>query len=261
MSQAKLAPRLFSESGSRGAIVVTGGSRGIGAAIVLELARRGLVVGCLSRRGIGPEDVAVDVALAARLINAACDVTDEGQVKRALEHIVKRAGGLWGVVNNAAVSIAAPADRVAKSDFEKILQTNVIGSFIVCREAYSYLVGGGGGIIVNIGSFYDRIGVKRHMAYCASKAALGALTRCLAVEWGSKGITVVDIAPGYVETDINRDFLRREEIKEFVAKRVPIARTGTVSEVARLVASVFSEDLRLLNGHTIYADGGQAIAH
>ncbi len=245
----------------RGAIAVTGASRGIGAAIALELARRGFIVGCLSRRGVGPEHVAVDPALTPCLINAACDVTDDGNVQRALEAVAARAGGLWGVVNNAAVSVEAPSHRVPTADFDVILKTNVVGAFIVCREAYPHLVAGGGGIIVNIGSFFEKIGVKRHTAYCASKAALGALTRCLAVEWGHQGITVVDIAPGYVETDINREFLRRPEVQEFVAKRVPIGRTGTLGEVARLVASVFTENIALLNGQTIYADGGQAIAH
>lgn len=182
-------------------------------------------------------------------------------MRSALAGVAGRAGGLWGVVNNAAVSVEAPSHRVPTADVDMILRTNVVGAFVVCREAYPHLVAGGGGVIVNIGSFFDRIGVKRHTAYVASKAALGALTRCLAVEWGPVGITVVDVAPGYIETDINRAFLRRPEIQEFVARRVPIGRTGTLDEIARLVASVFTENIALLNGQTIYADGGQAIAH
>jgi NAD(P)-dependent dehydrogenase (short-subunit alcohol dehydrogenase family) len=133
--------------------------------------------------------------------------------------------------------------------------------FTTCREAYPYLVAAGAATIVNIGSFFDKIGVKRNLAYCASKAAVGAMTRCLAVEWASKGIRVLDVAPGYVVTDLNRQALERGPVRDYIDRRIPGRRPGTPEEIARLVASLFSEDLPFLTGETIYIDGGHGIAH
>jgi NAD(P)-dependent dehydrogenase (short-subunit alcohol dehydrogenase family) len=239
-------------------IAVTGASRGIGAAIALELARRGFRVACLSRHATLPEgDLANDVA--ARLIAARCDVTDERSVREALAGI--GADGLDGLVNNAGIHLDAPSHELTLETYERVMRTNATSVFTVCREAYPHLLKAGGGTIVNIGSFFDKVGVKRNLAYCASKAAVGAMTRCLAVEWGAKNIRVLDIAPGYVETDLNRDAFASGPLREYLQKRIPIKRHGTAPEVARLVAAVFAEDIPFLTGDTIYVDGGQGIAH
>jgi NAD(P)-dependent dehydrogenase (short-subunit alcohol dehydrogenase family) len=133
--------------------------------------------------------------------------------------------------------------------------------FVACREIYPHLKAAGGGTIVNVGSFFDKLGVSENVAYCASKAALGALTRCLAVEWASDNIRVLDVAPGYIETDLNRDFLARDKVKAWLERRVPVGRAGTAEEVARLVGSIFFENIAFLTGETIYLDGGQGMNH
>ena len=89
------------------------------------------------------------------------------------------------------------------------MATNATSVLLGCQAAYPHLVAHGGGLIVNIGSFFDKLGVKRNLAYCASKAAVGAMTRCLAVEWAGKGIRVLDVAPGYIRTDLNAAALGR----------------------------------------------------
>jgi NAD(P)-dependent dehydrogenase (short-subunit alcohol dehydrogenase family) len=240
-------------------IAVTGASRGIGAGIALELARRGFRVGCFTRRGTGPEAETAR-ALEDRFINHACDVTDEASVRAALKALAG-AGSLHGLVNNAGIHLDAPSHELDTATYERVMQTNATAVFTACREAYPYLVAAGGGTIVNIGSFFDKIGVKRNLAYCASKAAVGAMTRCLAVEWASKGIRVIDIAPGYVVTDLNRNALEQGPVRDYIDKRIPGCRPGTVEEIARLVASIYSEDIPFLTGETIYIDGGQGIAH
>jgi len=240
-------------------IVVTGASRGIGAAIALELAQRGLTVACLTRKGAGPE-TAVPAALKPRFVNARCDVTDEASVRTALAEIAQKTGVIHGLVNNAGIHLDAPSDKLTLETYHMVMNTNATAVFSACREAYPHLVKAGGGIIVNIGSFFDKIGVKRNVAYCASKAAVGAITRCLAVEWATKGIRVLDVAPGYIETDLNREAFQGP-LREFLTKRIPGGKHGTPQDVARLVAAIFAEDIPFLNGETIYIDGAQGIAH
>ena len=239
-------------------IAVTGASRGIGAAIAVELARRGFRVACLSRRGTPPA-AELPAELAARFVCARCDVTDESSVRAALATIAVE--GVHGVVNDAGIHLDAPSHELTLETYEQVMRTNATSVFTVCREAYPYLVQAGGGTIINIGSFFDKIGVKRNLAYCASKAAVGAITRCLAVEWGAKNIRVLDVAPGYIETDLNRDAFEAGPLRDYLQKRIPGKRHGTAEEVARLVAAIFVEDIPFLNGDTIYIDGGQGIAH
>lgn len=247
-------------SGER-VIAVTGASRGIGAAIAVELARRGFAVACLTRKGLGPETPSVPEEAALRFVNCACDVTNEESIRRALAEVAARSGGIHGLVNNAGIHLDAPSHALTTAVYENVMATNATAVFTTSREAYPHFLRAGGGIIVNIGSFYDKIGVKRNLAYCASKAAVGAMTRCLAVEWAAKGIRVVDIAPGYIETDLNREALTQGPLREFLAKRIPGGKSGSTADVARLVAAIFSENIPFLTGETIYLDGGQGIAH
>ncbi|MBM3343668.1 MAG: SDR family oxidoreductase [Betaproteobacteria bacterium] len=240
-------------------IVVTGASRGIGAVIALELARRGFTVGCLTRKGAGPE-TAVPAELAPRLVNTKCDVTDEASVKHALATVAAKTGAIHGIVNNAGIHLDAPSDKLTLDVYNQVMSTNATAVFTACREVYPHLVKAGGGIIVNIGSYFDKIGVKRNVAYCTSKAAVGAITRCLAVEWASKNIRVLDVAPGYIETDLNREAFKGP-LREFLAKRIPGNKPGTPEDIAKLTAAIFCEDLSFLTGETLYIDGAQGIAH
>jgi len=230
-------------------IVVTGGSRGIGAAIVTELARRGRSVVSLSRSGETPAGRGVP-----------CDVTDEGAVRAALADIAREAP-IGGLVNNAGLHIATAAAALPAAELEEVLRVNVTAVFLLAREVRPHLQANGGGLIVNIGSFFDRMGVPEHLAYCASKAAVGAITRCLAVEWAADGITVMNVAPGYIATDLNKDFLAREKVQRWVRQRIPVGRVGQPEEVARLVACLFDESNPFLTGETIYLDGGQGMNH
>jgi len=240
-------------------IAVTGASRGIGAAIALELARRGFTVGCLTRKGAGVESVPVAAELAPRLVPVACDVDDERSVAAAFAELARRAGRIDGLVNNAGIHRVARSAEMPTELYDAMMNTNARAVFVACREAYPHLKERGG-TIVNIGSFFDKLGVKGNLAYCASKAAVGAITRCLAVEWAGQGIRVLDVAPGYIETELNADAMRGP-LRELLQARIPGKRPGTPDEVARLVAALVSEDIGFLSGETIYIDGGQSIAH
>ena len=236
-------------------VAVTGASRGIGSGIVKELASHGHVIGCLSRKGIGPEDQEV----AGRLMMLPCDMENEEQISNAINELVKETGRIDVLINNAALHLEGVTAQFSKEDFDKVLRTNITGPFLACREAYPHMVAIGGGLIINLGSFFDRLGPKRNLAYNCSKTAIGALTRTLAVEWARHKIRVLNLAPGFVATDLNSEHMANNSFKEFVQRRIPVGHTASVKEVAQLVAMLVNMDLPSLTGETIFLDGAQNI--
>ncbi len=242
-------------------IAVTGASKGIGAAIALELAQRGFTVACLSRSGALPANHQnIASGTSDKLVGISCDITDPESVGAALSEADQYSGGLGGIVNNAGIATGGSSASLPLSAFEEVMKTNVTGLFSVCQTAYPFLEKRESSLIVNIGSFWDRIGGKSYVAYCASKAAIAAITRSLAVEWARQGIRVLDVAPGYVKTDMNADQLEQEHVKAHLKKRIPRGYPGTPEEIAKLVASLFCENIAYLTGTTICIDGGQSIA-
>ncbi len=227
-------------------IVITGASRGIGREIAEELDRRGFELICISRSGDAPVGTGI-----------ACDMTDEDKVKSVFAQIAKD-GAVDGLINCAGLHMATPSAELTTAEYEKIMSLNATSLMVACREAYPHLKASQG-TIVNIGSFFDKLGVIENLAYCASKAAVGAMSRVLAVEWAKDGIAVVNVAPGYIETDLNKDFLAKESVQKWLQQRIPLKRAGNVSEVARLVGAIFVENIPFMTGETIYIDGGQGI--
>jgi len=246
----------------RECIVVTGASRGIGASIALALAEQGRHVACLSRSGTLPVRGAAPAEVVERWISARADVTNPVALAGAFRKLANEGWRIKGLVNNAGVHIDASSAEMSLQQWQQVMDTNATSVVSACQAAYPHLVAAGGGMIVNIGSFFDKLGVKRNLAYCASKAAVGAITRCLAVEWAGKGIRVVDVAPGYIVTDLNADAMAAGgPLRAYLDKRIPGREPGTAADVGALVASLFTPAGGFLTGETIYIDGGQGIAH
>src|SRR5258706_3305502 len=246
---------------TRDCIVVTGASRGIGAAIALALAEQGHHVACISRSGSAPAcpDASADVA--AGWTPGQSDSTGPGALKESFDRLAADGWRITGIVNNAGVHLDGPSAEMPLEQWHEVMDTNATSVVTACQAAYPHLVAAGGGLIVNIGSFFDKLGVKRNLAYCASKAAVGAITRCLAVEWAGKGIRVMDVAPGYIQTDLNADSMASGPLRAYLVKRIPGGRPGTAAEVGALVAALFAQAGGFLSGETIYIDGAQGIAH
>jgi NAD(P)-dependent dehydrogenase (short-subunit alcohol dehydrogenase family) len=237
-----------------GGILVTGASRGIGAAIAVELAARGRIVGCLSRSGALPEG-----ADPKRLIALTCDVTDFAAGRAAVNAFAQRAGGIAGLVNNAGRHPEdTPAAELAPGDLLRVFEANCAAPLALAQAARPYLAEANG-TIVGIGSFFDKLGAPRSLAYSASKAALASIDRTLAVEWGRDGISVFTVAPGYVLTDLNADWLASSDVRAKVERRIPAGRVAGAGEIGRLVAALLLEDIGFLTGETIYVDGGQGV--
>ena len=232
---------------SKGTVIVTGASRGIGAAISADLHERGFDVAAVSRSGKG--DVGTLYA---------CDVTDEAAVRDTLAQIAS-SGPVVGLVNNAGAHADARSAELSTDAYQQTMLLNTTALFVFSREVYPHLTANGGGLIVNIGSFFDKLGVPRNLAYCASKAAVGAITRCLAVEWARDNIQVMNVAPGYIATDLSREGLAQPKMQEYIRRRVPMRRAGTAEEVGGFVGSLFGTRTPYLTGETIYIDGGHGM--
>jgi NAD(P)-dependent dehydrogenase (short-subunit alcohol dehydrogenase family) len=232
-----------------GTIIVTGASRGIGAAIAQDLDGRGFKIAGLSRGGV-----------TAAGTGYVCDVTDEAALHDTVAKIAAT-GPIVGLVNNAGVFAETRSAELSAAAFEQTIRMDATSVLVGCREVYPHLVQAGGGLIVNIGSFFDRLGVSRNVAYCAAKAAVGAMTRCLAVEWARDNIRVLDVAPGYIETDLNREALKQEYMQTYIKRRIPVRRPGSAEEVGRLVGMLFEADIGFLTGETIYLDGAHGTSH
>ena len=233
------------------AIAVTGANRGIGAGIAAALAERGFAVACLTRSGRGPDGLDLPAY--------PVDVTDTAGLARALDAAARDLGGLEGLVNNAGTHLQGPSADFPVADFARTMAVNTTAVFAAAQAAYPHLKANGGGIVVNLGSYWERLGVSANAAYCASKAAVSGLTRCLAVEWAEDNISVYTVAPGYVETDMNAEILANPRFRAWLERRIPVRRPGRVDEVARFVALLFAEKIHYLTGETIVMDGAQSI--
>lgn len=241
------------------AVIVTGASRGIGAAIAEHLALAGYVVGCLSRSGALPERPDAPAEARSRWVALTADVTAPEAVRAAVAGFAE-GRVLAGLVNNAGLHTEARSHELTLDDWNGQIAVNATSVVVGSQAVYPFLAQAGG-LIVNIGSFFDRMGVKRNLAYCASKAAVGAISRVLAVEWATRGISVIDVAPGYIVTDLNREMMADGPLRAYLDKRIPGGKPGDADDVARIVAGLFAMDVRFLTGETIYVDGGQGVAH
>jgi len=226
-----------------GWIIVPGASRGIGAAIASDPVRRGARVTALSRSGASPAGQGV-----------VCGVHDEAALAATFEMLSKD-GPIAGLVNNAGQHRGGRSAAFSKAEFDALMRLNAGSVFAASRLTYPYLVANCGGTIVNIGSFFDKPSVPDNLAYCASKAAVGAITRWLAVEWARDNICVRDVAPGCIETDLNCEWLKSEGAHAFIKRRIPVRRAAQSEEVARLVGCLIGEEIDFLSGEAIYIDG------
>jgi NAD(P)-dependent dehydrogenase (short-subunit alcohol dehydrogenase family) len=242
-------------------VIVTGASRGIGAAIAYRLAEQGYAVGCVSRSGSLPQVQDADAGVMARCIACAADVTDEAALRKAIGDLAGRGIPLAGLVNNAGFHADHRSATMPIAEWRAIMAANADAVVIGCQAVYPFFKESGGGLIINIGSYYDKLGVKKNLAYCASKAAVGAITRVLAVEWARDGISVINVAPGFVLTDLNRAEWDKPggPLRPHIEKRVPGGRPGKPDDIAALAVNLFGMSTSFLTGETIYIDGAQAL--
>jgi len=237
--------------------LVTGASAGLGRHFAGLLARHGATVVVAARRLPELTALVAEIDAAGGAAHAvALDVRNTDAVERA----VATAGPLDIVVNNAGIATTKPALDTDEAAWQQVLDTNLSGAFRVARAAARSMVEAGrGGSIVNIASILAFRVAKQVPAYVAAKAGLVKLTEALALELAPRGVRVNALAPGYVETDLNRDFLRSPAGQAMQA-RIPSRRFGTASDLDGALLLLASEAGAYITGATVVVDGGHGLA-
>jgi NAD(P)-dependent dehydrogenase (short-subunit alcohol dehydrogenase family) len=241
--------------------LVTGASRGIGRAIARALGAAGADVACCARSKDQLDEAAAEIRRAGvRAGGFRLDVTRGGDIMTTVRDVESALGPIDILVNNAGVILEKQTVEFTDDEWEDVIATNLTSMFRLARAVAPAMMSRGAGKIVNIGSMYGAIGVPRYAAYCASKAAVEALTRSLAAEWARHGIQVNCLAPGYMNTDIPRQALADAKTKARILSKVPARRVGEPEEVGPLAVYLASAASDFMTGQTIYLDGGQTIA-
>jgi NAD(P)-dependent dehydrogenase (short-subunit alcohol dehydrogenase family) len=247
-----------------GLIIVTGGSRGIGAAICRRLAADGYVVAVnyAADAKAAEATVAAITKSGGRAQAFQADVADSSQLHRLFDQATQALGPLAALVNNAGVSgrFATTGQREA-AELTQLFQINVIGTILACKEAVLRLStkhGGSGGSIVNISSIAARTGGLPGLAsYAATKGAVESFTKGLATEVGPEGIRVNAVAPGFTDTDMNRDQLAQASFRERMEAMTPLRRVGFPEEIAEAAAWLISPAAGFVTGSVLTASGGR----
>ncbi|MFH1858181.1 MAG: 3-oxoacyl-[acyl-carrier-protein] reductase [Candidatus Omnitrophota bacterium] len=235
--------------------IVTGGSRGIGLAIAKRLGQEGALLSLCSRH----EEVLVRVQEEMEKKGISCfvtkaDVSDPAQVKVMVEKTLDKFGKIDILVNNAGITDVELLVRTQDSDWQRVLDVNLTGAFLMTRAVAKEMIKARYGRIVNISSVVGLRGSPGQSAYAASKAGLLGLTKSVARELAPRGITCNAIAPGFIETDMTCSL--PEATRKWIFTQIPLDRFGSVEEVAELVQFLVSDDAGYLTGQVIRIDGG-----
>jgi len=237
--------------------IITGSSRGLGFEMARAVAESGARV-YMTARGKDQLDEAAAELRAEGLDVAvrAFDLADGDACVQTVREIGKAEGRLDILVNNAGINAWEPLAEATTATWDRVMGTNMRAPYLLCREAARLMVPQGYGRIVNVGSALAVVGRENVTAYVSSKHGLAGMTRALAAELGSKGITCNMMAPGYFMTEINTTILARPGYEKGVSSRIPLGRWGDPEEAGGVIAFMVSKAASYMNGHVLVVDGG-----
>ncbi|MEV1169291.1 GolD/DthD family dehydrogenase [Nonomuraea sp. NPDC049784] len=236
--------------------LVTGGASGIGAAIAATYAVKGAKVAVVDIDRAAAEAKARE--LAGDSTGFRCDVSDPGDVRAAVGAVLDAYGRIDVLVNSAGVAILAPAEDLDVSAFDRTIDINLKGTFLVCQEAGKHMLAAGGGKIINLASQAATVALDQHVAYCASKFGVVGLSKVLASEWAGRGVTVNTISPTVVLTDLGRKAWEGPK-GDALKAQIPTGRFAYPEEIAAAALFLASDGANMINGADILVDGGYTI--
>ena len=235
--------------------LVTGASRGIGAGIARLFGESGSYVIGTATTQDGADAITQrlhDEGLKGE--GMVLDVSDSDDINEMIKDLKKRDLLPSILINNAGISLESLLMRIKEEDWKKIIDTNLSSAFYLCKAAVPGMMKNRKGRIINIGSVVGSIGAIGNAHYSASKAALLGFTKSLALEVGSRGITVNNIAPGYISTDMTKDI--KDELSEAMMEKIPMNRFGSPEDIAKVALFLASESGSYITGQTIHVNGG-----
>lgn len=235
--------------------LVTGASQGIGRACALELARAGAVVALAARNQAKLAEAVTEIETAGgRAAAFALDVSSEESIKSGAKAILEHFGKVEILVNNAGITRDGLVMRMKRADWDDVLGTNLTGAFLLTQALIPAMMKNRWGRIVNISSVVGRTGQAGQANYAASKAGLIGMTRAMAREFASRGITVNAVAPGYIETPMTA--VLNEQQRSGMMATIPLGRPGRPEDIAQSVAFLASEAAGYITGHVLDVNGG-----
>ena len=234
--------------------IVTGASRGIGLAIARELAARGSDVVLISSGGCPEQAEAIAKEFGVKTFTFACDVSNSDSVKDAFKQAIDALGGVDCLVNNAGITRDGLVLRMKDEDFDNVIATDLRSTFLCTRAVLRTMMGARKGSIVNIASLNGIRTQAGQANYAAAKAGVIGMTKSNSMEFGSRGITVNAVAPGFIDTDMTAAM--SEETRAKYAAQIPLGRLGQPEDVAKAVAFLASDDAKYITGQVIGVDGG-----
>ncbi len=237
--------------------IVTGASRGIGREIAKSLARKGIkVIANYNNSQEKAEELKKELKEEGYEIEIfKADVSKEEECQKLVEYSIKKYNKIDILVNNAGIDKYQLITEVTKKDWEEIINTNLYSAFCMCQKVLPNMIHNKNGCIINISSIWGIVGASTEVVYSISKAGIDGLTKSLAKEVGPSNIRVNSIAPGYIETDINKDVTKEE--KEEILKEIPLERTGEPKEIAKCVNWLVEDNYT--TGQIISINGGWVI--
>lgn len=239
--------------------VVTGASRGIGKAVALKLASQGAVV-IVNYNGSREKAEEVQKEIEAKGGKSCiyqCNVSDYEKCETFLKEVIQEYGSLDILVNNAGITRDGLLMKMSEEDFDKVIETNLKGTFNTIRFATRQMLKQRGGRIINLSSVVGVTGNAGQANYAASKAGVIGLTKAAARELASRGITVNAVAPGFIETDMTA--VLPEKVKETFVSQIPLGHFGSAENVASAVAYLASEEAGYITGQVLHVDGGMCM--
>jgi len=241
--------------------LVTGASKGLGRAMALALAKNGARVALVSRDREKLESVAREIGEAGASAGGAADVfvadiTQEDQVARVEREVAEKVGKVQILINNAGMNLRKNITDFTLGEWRSVQDTNLTSVFLMCRAFVPHMKGSGYGRILNMTSIMAHVSMPQRTAYSSTKAALLGLTKALALELASDGVTVNGISPGPFATEMNTPILQNPELNAQFVSKIPVGRWGKLEEVGALAAFLCSEEAGFITGTDILIDGG-----